>query len=325
MRQRKKASRGDSRTQSPQGGGENAKGGRWTGLKKCLSPGWPLTVLLVILSGLGLFAVFCRGFQDSPLAYAAYVLSFYTLVVCVIRAAAGVQAARRTLHTIPTAHRYLTDAYFRVRTGLTVSFLVNLLYAGLRMVYAVRYASFWDGALMAYYLLLCAVRLYLIGRVPAGEAESDYRQELAYYRTTGRFLLVLSLVLMGVATQIVRDGQGYSYQGTLIYAVALHAFYSLTLAVVNVVRYRRLNSPVLSAAKAVGLTTAVVSVFSLETAMLEQFGEDGPFKTRMLTTTAFAVCVFAFAQSIYMLLFSKRAARRLAGLSTQSDKEGRKP
>lgn len=70
-----------------------------------------------------------------------------------------------------------------------------------------------------------------------------------------------SLALSGVATQIVRDGYGSDYPGMLIYVAAMYAFYSLTIAVVNTVRYRKFQSPVLSAAKAVNLTTALVSIF----------------------------------------------------------------
>lgn len=115
------------------------------------------------------------------------------------------------------------------------------------------------------------------------------------------------LAFSAIATQIVREGYGGNYPGMLIYAAALHAFYSLTLAVVKTVKYRRLHSPVLSAAKAVNLTTALVSVFNLETAMIAQFGAEQAY-FRLVTTacTAFAVCALVLGTAVFMVVSSSR-------------------
>ena len=87
--------------------------------------------------------------------------------------------------------RWRADANFRVRMGLVLSLAINLCYAVMRMGYAALYASFWDGALGAYYILLCAVRLYLIRRTPKPREEARYADELRTYRCTGWLLLVL--------------------------------------------------------------------------------------------------------------------------------------
>lgn len=159
----------------------------------------------------------------------------------------------------------------------------------------------------AYYILLCAVRLYLIRRVPTGPEGRDTARELRVYRATGVFLLVLDLALSGVATQIVRDGYGSDYPGMLIYVAAMYAFYSLTIAIVNTVKYRRFHSPVLSAAKAVNLTTALVSIFNLETAMIAQFGSDQvQFRLVMTACTAFAVCAIVLGAAVFMVVSSSR-------------------
>lgn len=120
------------------------------------------------------------------------------------------------------------------------------------------------------------------------------------------------LALSVIATQIVWDGYGYNYPGTLIYVVALHAFHSLILSAVNAVKFRKLHSPVLSAAKAVNLTTAVVSIFSLETAMLTQFGSDqAEFRLLMTACTAVSVCVIVLGLAAYMVVSANRKIRRV--------------
>ena len=281
---------------------------RWrTVLRKLLFPGGGRVALAVLLGGASLALTFLAFGEDSPFAYVSYLLSAYALTVLAAAVVPLFPAARRLAHRVPLAHRYMTDRYFKARSGLVLSFCVNLCYAGFKLACAVRYSSFWDGALASYYILLCAVRMYLIRRVPTGPEGRDMARELRYYRATGVFLFVLALALSGVATQIVRDGYGSDYPGMLIYVAAMYAFYSLALAIVNTVKYRRFHSPVLSAAKVVNLTTALVSIFNLETAMIAQFGAgQAYFRLVMTACTAFAVCAIVLGAAIFMVVSASR-------------------
>lgn len=269
--------------------------------------------MAALLGGVSLALTFLVFGESSPFAYVSYLLSAYGLVVLIAAAVSAFPAARRFLHRIPFAHRYLTDRYFKVHLSLLLSFFVNLCYAGFKLVCAVLYTSFWDGALAVYNILLCAVRVYLIRHVPKDDSEQHPDRELRYYRATGFFLIALDTALSGIATQIVRDGQGSDYPGMLIYVAATYAFYSLTLAIVNTVKFHRFNSPVLSAAKAVNLTTALVSIFNLETAMIAQFGADQTyFRLVMTACTAFAVCLAVLGTAIFMVISANRKLRRIS-------------
>lgn len=52
----------------------------------------------------------------------------------------------------------------------------------------------------------------------------------------------------------------------------------MTVSVIDLVKYRKYKYPVLSAAKAIRFAAALVSLLSLETAMLAQFGDDESFR-----------------------------------------------
>lgn len=282
-------------------------------LKKLLWPGRGWVALFVLLGGISLALTFLVFGDDSPFSYVSYILSAYGLTVLVAAAVPLFSSAKQFIHRVPLAHRYLTDRYFKVRSSLLLSFVINVCYAGFKLIYSILYTSFWDGALAVYNILLCAVRIYLIRRVPTEQQEPDINRELRYYRTTGFFLISLDIALSVIATQIVRDGQGSDYPGMLIYVAALYAFYSLTLAIVNTVKFRKFNSPVLSAAKAINLTTALVSIFNLETAMLAQFGTDQVyFRLIMTSCTAFSVCVLVLGIAIYMVISANKKLRRLS-------------
>ena len=244
-----------------------------TWLKKLLFLGGKLVFLLAVLGAVSLYLAFATWLEKTPFAYLAYVLSAYALTVLVAWVVTkAVPTLNRFLHSFSLSHRYLTDDYFKVWTSLLLSFLINLGFGIFKLIYAALYVSFWDGALAIYNILLCAVRFYLLRRVPGGAQAQDRNRELRQYRITGGFLMALDAALGVIAVEIVQHGHSYHYPGTLIYVAALHAFYSLTLAVTNAAKYRKFNSPVLSAAKMVNLTTALVSIFTLETAMLSSFG-----------------------------------------------------
>lgn len=282
----------------------------WDKMKKILFPRWWITLPLAAVSGAGLFLVFGRGLEGMPLAYGVYLLSFYALVAAVGLVVRICRPVWRWMRSFPLALRWLEDEYFRVCAGLLLSFLVNLCYAGFRVVCAVLYRSFWDGALGFYYILLCAVRLYLLRRTPRSQDTTDYGRELRACRWAGVYLMVLNLALLWISVQIILDGQGYHYPGTLIYAAALYAFYCMTMAVINAVKYRKLRSPALTAAKAVTLTCAMVSIFSLETAMFAAFGGDSEFQTLMLSATAGVMCALVLIIAVLLVVLTGRRLKQ---------------
>lgn len=285
-------------------------------LKKLLFPGGKPVFLLVVLGAVSLFLTFATWLEETPFAYLAYTLSAYGLTVLVAWIVTkAVPGLKRFLHGFSLTHRYLTDDYFKVRAGLLLSFFINLGFGIFKLVYAVRYVSFWDGALSVYNILLCAVRFYLLRRIPAGAQSQDRNRELRQYRITGGFLIALDAALGVIAVEIVQHGHSYHYPGTLIYVAALHAFYSLTLAVTNAVKYRKFNSPVLSAAKMVNLTTALVSIFTLETAMLSSFGGSYQYEGLMTASTAGGVWTMVFCLAVYMVIHSGRQLNQSAPTS----------
>ena len=97
--------------------------------------------------------------------------------------------------------------------------------------------------------------------------------EFQRYRACGIILLLMNQALVGIIVYMVTQDRGFSYPGLMIYAMAMYAFYITITAAINVVKYRKHGSPVMSAAKVVSLTAALVSMLSLETAMLSQFGD----------------------------------------------------
>lgn len=88
----------------------------------------------------------------------------------------------------------------------------------------------------------------------------------------------------------------------------MYTFYAMTLSVINLVKFRRLGSPVLSAAKVLNLTSAMMSVLGLQTAMIARFSADGEdFRRMMNAITGGAVYGTVILIAVYMLFHSRRS------------------
>ena len=98
--------------------------------------------------------------------------------------------------------------------------------------------------------------------------------------------------------------RGFHYQGVLIYVIALYTFYITTIAIINMVKYRKYRSPILSITKVIQLASALFSMLFLETAMFAQFGADTSMETKrlMIMLTGAGISVTVVSMAVYMIV-----------------------
>ena len=278
-------------------------------LHKFLYPG-AAAVILSTLAAAGLLAyTFLAAGEQSPIAYLSYAVSTYALVILCAGLIPVFGKGKRWVDQNPYIIRYREDIPLKTKISLYRSLAVNLLYAGVNAFSGIYYSSPWFGSLAAYYIFLSVVRLSLVRYTHRHGFGENRMAEWRRYRLCGVILMAMNIALFGVVILVVDQNEGFEYAGFLIYVMAMYTFYITITAVINVVRYRKYNSPVMSAAKAVNLTAALVSMLSLETAMLAQFGEEENtplFRQVMTGTTGAAVCVFVVGMGIYMIVHATR-------------------
>ena len=244
--------------------------------KKLLFPPIWLMILLTVVSALLLTTVFLRGWEQQVIAYFVYVLSFYTLTVvtvfCVTVLPKQYGRLKEKLYGNPLGNRYMTDKVFRAKISLYISMSVNLLYVGIHLWSWYVLRSWWFIVLAVYYSIMAVMRFLLVGYVQHTGIGTSISREWKRARSCACILLLINLSLSGAVLMILYQNRGYDYPGIMIYAMALYTFYSTVHAIVDIIKYRRLGSPVMSTAKIVSLSAALVSMLNLETAMFAQFG-----------------------------------------------------
>ena len=110
----------------------------------------------------------------------------------------------------------------------------------------------------------------------------------------------------GMIVLMVLTDSGYSYPGYVIYLSALYTFYTIILAIVNLVKFRKLGSPILLAAKVLNFVAALMSLLGLQTAMISQFSTEGEdFRRRMNAITGGGVWIAVILAAVTMLLHSR--------------------
>ncbi len=294
--------------------------------RKLLSvPKWIL-ILLTITTVVSLCYIFINRLDKAPLAVVAYGLSAYTFAaICMvvpaivrkIKVVVGNSQKVTFVRNHAITQRLVNDKLYRGRVVLYKGMITSMLFAAFKMVIAIIYRSVWFGAVSVYYLALTGIRYLLVSYMKKADMVSEelsaekYMVENRGYRLCGYLMFFLHIAMSGMTVQMVLHDKGYSYPGYIIYVSAMYAFYAFTMSIINIVKYRKLNSPVISAAKIIGLASALMSILALQTAMLAQFGaEKHEFIRLMNSITGGVVCMAIFVMAIIMICKSGKQIKK---------------
>lgn len=293
--------------------------------KKLLFPPIWLIILLTVVCAALLVLVFVKGWEEHPVSYAVYVLSAYWVTVltifCIKVLPGYYRDIKQRIYNTKYGNRYMTDITFKNHVSLYLSLGINLLYVGTNILSYFLYRSVWFVILAGYYGILAVMRFLLLRFIRGVGVGNNLIREFRRSRLCGIILMTLNLVLSGAVLMIVYQNRGFEYHGMLIYVMAAYTFYVTTHSIVNIIKYRKYNSPVLSTAKCINLSAALVSMLSLETAMLSQFGaaESPAFRRLMVTLTGAGVSVVVVSMSAYMIIRACREIKRIKQSDSQAE------
>ena len=285
-------------------------------LLRVLRPGAVWSVLLFLLGGAAVIFVLVTERGESVIGYISYVLSAYALTSIIVsfpKMKADTKEFIKTNKHINRVKRYVyenkygnllvTDVSLRVKITLYASLGINLIYSGLKLFSAFYYSSFWFGAEAVFYIVLSGIRFILLRNLRKNKG--DEKRELLTYRFCGYLLFAMNAALTGIVYQTIHHGMGYEYPGLIIYAAAIFAFFCFTDAIIDIVKFRKYKSPILSAVKVIKLAAALVSMFSLQIAMFASFNEDNVILERIMNSvTGGLICCAIFAMAVLMVVQS---------------------
>ncbi len=195
---------------------------------------------------------------------------------------------------------YQNDPWLRAATSTKMSAVINLFFVFYQAYNAYRRQSLWFASLSVYYAWLTFMRVNIATYMQTLAA--DGREELRRYRRTGYWLLFLNTVILVLGIVSNRFGYRPSYATHMLVVVALFAVYNVTAAIINLHKWRKLEDPLISASKALSLSCALISVYSLQSAAIGRFAAMSDARILNFLTYATPIVIFLVIGSISLFI-----------------------
>ena len=204
----------------------------------------------------------------------------------------------------PFTEKYINDLKKRTELFLRLGLAVNIGYALFNVFTGVFYQSVWFGAVAVYYIMLCFIKFFLLSRGFEKRGDKEYGDLL----TCGVMLLILSGAVTAIIYIMIWKSEAVRYGRYVIYLSAAYTLFRLLAALFDTIRLRHLKSPTLYAAKALSLSVALMSLFSLLFSVLDTVPIDKTSRYIINVVTGSAVGALTTTIS---LLTIRRAYRQL--------------
>lgn len=282
--------------------------------KALLFPHIALSIALIPIATVLLVGSMVFIGTESPIAIISYVIAAYTLTVWCFK----IPNVIRFFKTLKSENKYLkiwfNDARLRVKVSLYGTLAWSALYGVFQLWLGLYHHTFWFSSIGVYYLCLAGMRFYLVKHTRRYAPGERKREELIRFRACGYVFLLMNLALSVIVTFMIYWNRTFEHHMITAIAMAAYTFTALTLAIVNMVKYRRYKSPVFTASKAISLTAALVSMLTLESTMLTAFGGEtmGELDQKlMLGLTGGVISAIIVAMAIYMIVQGTKQLNKL--------------
>ena len=281
--------------------------------KALLFPHIVIMISLVPLATILLVGSMVFVGTESPIAYISYVLAAYTLTIWCMKIPHLVRFFKMFKEKNKYARRWQDDTRLRVNVSLYGSLAWNALYGLFQLWLGFYHHTFWFYSLGAYYICLGVMRFFLLLHTRKYAPGEKMQTEIVKYRACGWVFLIMNLALALIIFFMVYWNRTFEHHMITAIAMAAYTFTAFAIAIVNVVKYQKYNSPVFSASKAISLAAALVSMLTLESTMLTTFG-DGTMtaitQKWMLGATGGVISVLILATAIYMIVVGTKKLKQ---------------
>lgn len=278
-------------------------------IKNIFYPSMIVSVILLILSFISLTFIFMNNLEHSNFAYLVYPFSAYALTINMMWILQKIGNIKKRLDRNELFHKYMTEMDFKAEVSLYLSFGINIFYSVYKAFAGVYYHSIWLGTVAFYYMILSTERFLLLKHIR--KRQRNYLKEYKQYCSCGGLLLVLTIALIGMSVYMIHEGKVTIYPGHIIYAAAGYTFYNLISAIINIIKYRKLKNPIYSASKVITLANALISIFSLQTAMFVAFGNNAIQQRIMNISTGFGVFLIIVVMALFMIIHGRHSIKKI--------------
>ncbi|MBQ7968779.1 MAG: hypothetical protein IJ292_03060 [Clostridia bacterium] len=276
-----------------------------------------IAIMIILIPIATVFLVYSMVFlgSESAAAIISYVLAAYTLTVWCFKIPYLISFFKTFKNENKYVRIWRDDTRLRVNVSLYGTLIWNTAYALLQLGMGFWHHTFWFYSLAGYYISLAVMRFFLVRHTRKHNPGEKMLDELRKYRACGIVFLVMNLALTLIIFFMVYWNRTFQHHEITTISLAAYTFTSLTVAIINTVKYRKYNSPVYSASKAISLASACVSMLTLESTMLTTFGDGTMSMTErriLLGASGGVISVFIVTMAIYMIVQGTKKIKLLS-------------
>lgn len=220
-----------------------------------------------------------------------------------------------TIKRNPLGEKFFDDYTFRIILSTMPTFIINVAYTVYNGVLGVMHQSEWFITMAVYYSLLGIMRYHAVhtGRKISRMEDQSLvkKKELSVIKTEGILLLLLNLALSGVVLLTIVQDTAKRYSEIMVITIAAYTFYKIITSVINMIKVRKLQSPILITIRNISVADALVSVLTLQMTMLASFqGRSTLNINQMNVMTGMAACILISLLGISMIYYSYKRNKK---------------
>lgn len=209
-----------------------------------------------------------------------------------------------------------------------VAAVVTVAFATMNLVGAILYESVWYASVSAYYFILLICRggvltadaVYRRRRTDDGQRCEKFAWTV--HLASGAAMVLLEVALASSAVQMIVSKTASESNDIMAIATAAYAFFKMGLAVYNLFKARKFDSPFTQALRNISFADACMSIASLTVLLTATFSKSAEDKSKMLYVEAaviFAACAAIIAVAAIMII---RSVKKIKELKNSAEKNG---
>ena len=154
----------------------------------------------------------------------------------------------------------------------------NIILAIIKFIFSIVIPSLWFFVNAGFLAVLSISRFFAIRNYGKRRSHTNdkIRKEIGYktYLSNGILLILLGIMYFFVSVYMYYKGTNTTMHEYLTYLVALSAFWSISLAIHGMVKYKRDHSPILKAVKITNFANALTSMVLTQVVLLDTFASE---------------------------------------------------
>ena len=184
----------------------------------------------------------------------------------------------------------------------------NILIAIIKLIFSIAIPSLWFFVNACFLTVLSISRFFSIRNYGRQRSITDnnLKKEIGYknYQYNGILLVLLGIMYFFVSVYMYYKGTNTTMHEYLTYLVALNAFWSISLAIHGMIKYKRKSNPILKSVKITNFANALTSIVLTQVVLLDTYASEMNL-TQTNGYTAMAVSIIIIVTGLYMIINNK--------------------